>query len=387
MNTETTVTKGVITEGTVTRRAWKESFASLISDMIGYPLKVEDIHSDEVGWGHHIMQKSLLCNFPLLLIHYCGPLFAVIPYRDYERLENGVIDPKDYIDKSRWCYGKYLGSGDILTGVFWKPLEICTGINKKEKISEYLEYLGSKHDVLKEITDKDYRQSLFKEMEINVRAELNLNITNLWCYDGKNALIIPSPSKKDDVALYLPTFVMNELLYFPGERDWKEYARYLNFELRDGKSEKRYIMKPTFGEKPSEQCRRIWKDWGIIDEWYKVKKVFVPASNGTTVPIYGKGAAVKEPVAKTASPVIETPVKNATVVSAVDKANAVKIVTAKDATPVREVPQIREAPAREVTTAKVIPAKEVAPVTTETPKEEGGIWKTVKNIFSGNDQQ
>lgn len=379
MNTETTtVTKGTITEGTVTRSAWKESFASLISDMIGYPLKVEDIHSDEIGWGHHIMQKSLLCNFPLLLIHYCGPLFAVIPYRDYERLENGIIYPQEYIERSRWCYGKYLGVGDILGGVFWKPLEICTGINKKDKISEYLEYLGSKHEVLKEVTDKDYRQSLFKEMETKVRTDLNLNITNLWCYEGKNALIIPSPSKKDEVSLYLPTFVMNELLYFPGERDWKEYARNLSFELGAGSSAKRYVMKPTFGEKPSEQCRRIWKDWGIIDEWYKVKTIFVPASNGTTVPTYGKGVATKETAVKTVSPATEAPAKQTTVVSATDKPDAVKAVPVRDVTPVRVA---------ESTPARVIPAREVAPATVEPPKEEGGIWQTVKSFLSGNDQQ
>ena len=114
---------------------WKHSFASKITSLAGYTLLAENVNSDTPGYHYYIRQ--LEPGRPLILVHYRGPLFAVIPDEDYIKLETGTTSVEEYIQKSYFYFGYFWGGGS-LTGAYWMPLEDGPGIHETEKISRYL---------------------------------------------------------------------------------------------------------------------------------------------------------------------------------------------------------------------------------------------------------
>lgn len=279
---------------------WLDKFATAIKEMTGIYLGTDHIHSDYNGWYYYIKEKSLEDNHPLLMMHYRGPMFAVIPYEEYSLLERGEIDPVDYINNARWSYGYYWGGGSMLGGVFWQPLEDGTGIKNKDMISRYLNILScrtmarssgykaplercqkcsvdscpfSQHaeknadaDWDKEIKEHNYRIDLSNAFATRIKEELNLNLVDVYCYHGDHALVIPADRKLGDCFLYLPVKLLNDVLYNPGDRDWKAIAEELLFEFGVMMEKDRLVYDPEEAEVPvAKFCRNFWDAFGYAE--------------------------------------------------------------------------------------------------------------------------
>lgn len=282
---------------------WKKVFGNKMAELTGFYIGSDHIHSDEDGWYYYIQKKSLLEKHPLLLNHYRGPLFVVIPYKEYYELENGTMDPEQYIDEAFWSFGYFWGGGSMLGGSFWQPLEEGTGIHNKEVVNRYLRILScrtsrnssghlaneetcTKCPVQKcpfsrfpvknenaswdnEVKEHDYREDLYLAMKERISEELNLKAFSPICYDGENALLIPNVIESECCSLYLPVSLTNDILYHPGDRDWKKIAQSLKFELGVFWKEERIIIGDECEVPKSEFCRNFWSAFGITDQWYK----------------------------------------------------------------------------------------------------------------------
>lgn len=278
---------------------WKQIFAGAISELAKYPLGIDHIHSDATpGWYYYITAESLVPNYPLLMMHYRGPLFAVIPVEDYQKLEEGA-DPIEYINNAHWNYGYYWGGGSMIGGAFWQPLEEQVGINDTEKVSRYLNilscrthrhssgYMPREEDCMRcrlencpfsqfknegtsweeEVQEHDYRTDMFKAFAERAKSELGIKLRGLTSYSGENALVIPITYEKEECTLYLPVTLLNDILYHPGDRDWKQIANSMRFELGVSMKDDRLILGDELTVPASEFCRNFWSSFGIIDKW------------------------------------------------------------------------------------------------------------------------
>lgn len=270
---------------------WKDEFSHKLFDLTGHRVANYNIHSDEHGWHYYIQAKSLMINHPLVMNHYRGQLFVVIPLKDYQELDTGVISPNAYIENAYWNFGYYWGGGSLLGGVFWSPLESTAGIHNKELVQRYLSILGCrthrnscgympteeqckrchvKQCPFSEIEEKnrdaswknevnehDYRVDMLNAMAERVKEELEIEVCGLLCYEGENALLIPHTWKKEACTLYLPYSLTNDLLYNPGERDWKNIAKSMQLELGVlFDREKRVLLN---SKSDAEFCKKFWE--------------------------------------------------------------------------------------------------------------------------------
>lgn len=281
-------------------RKWNEIFSDIISDLIGHKIVAENILDDSEGWYYYISNNSLQERHPLIMCHYCGMLFIVIPSKEYEELQCGVISPEEYINKVHWSFGWYWGGGSMVGGSFWQPLEESSGIHDTEKIRRYLSILkcrtnrrssgympreedcsqckveycpfsnyGFKKDGASwdnEVQEHDCRRDIFKAVTERAKKELQIELHGLMSHNGETALLLPNSYEKS-ATLYLPVKLLNELLYHPVERDWEKIASEIKFELGVFNKEERILIVPDEKYSPSEICRNFWSKFGILDEW------------------------------------------------------------------------------------------------------------------------
>lgn len=270
---------------------WKNEFSQKLFELTGHRIANYNIHSDEQGWYYYIQAKSLKPNYPLIMNHYRGQLFVVIPLKDYQEIESGTVLPETYIENAFWSFGYYWGGGSLVGGVFWKPLETTAGIHNKELVQRYLSILGCrthrnscgympteerckrchvKQCPFSEVEEKnrgaswenevnehDYRVDIFKAVAERVNEKLGIEVSGLLCHTGENALLIPHTWKKEACTLYLPATLTNDLLYHPRERNWKSIAENMQLELG-------VIFDPTKrvlvdSQSDNDFCRKFWE--------------------------------------------------------------------------------------------------------------------------------
>lgn len=296
-----------IENNNVTVKEWKKDFAEIISRQTGFPLNAENIFSDEKDWEFYITKNSLQDNSPLLLMNYMGELIAIIPEKEYQKLDSRKIWPFEYIPAVRWYYGQYLDNMDWPTNVFWQPIEKRPGINDKKKVSRYLNILKCRVDFYRtakmptdetcascniekcpfsmlnskkedsdwnnEIQEHDYRDELFDAIKERIKNELELEVVKCSYYTGTRALLV-MPSKycqttKDYVEVFLPIKMLNYLMYNPVYRNWQQYAKSFLFELGVEGKEKRVVV-PNDQQNVAQYCRemfeRLWTEQPVKKE-------------------------------------------------------------------------------------------------------------------------
>lgn len=270
---------------------WKTDLSQKLYELTGHRVANYNIYSDEQGWYYYIQAKSLKENYPLIMNHYRGQLFAVIPLEDYQKLDAGTISPTAYIESAFWNFGYYWGGGSLLGGVFWKPLETTAGIHDKEYVKRYLSILACrthrnscgympprdqcsrcfvKQCPFSEVEEKnrgaswenevnehDYRVDMLKAVKERVKEDLGIEVSGLLCYEGENALLIPHTWKKEACMLYLPATLTNDLLYNPGERDWKSMAKNMQLELGVLFDKSKRVL--VDAQSDNEFCRKFWE--------------------------------------------------------------------------------------------------------------------------------
>lgn len=221
-------------------------FAEKVSKLIDYPLEIKHIHSDEPGWDYYI--RNLRPGWPLLLIHYRGPLMAVIPAEDYRKLQSGHLSVDQYIVDSRFSYGYFRGGGDILNGVYWQPFELSTGIHFPDLIGRYLRIMncrmcrsvsGHRPEEFecqacpleqsscpfspfnetgtweREIQEKDRRAEMLSVIRERILTEMGFHVVEFMPHDfvDKFELQIFPSFQPNTVGIRVHTELLNELLY------------------------------------------------------------------------------------------------------------------------------------------------------------------------------
>lgn len=251
-----------------------EKLSNIVSPLIGRTIAVKHIHTDNFGWEYYIPEKSLQANHPLILNHYRGPLIMVIPFKDFELLQNEVITVEEYVNDSYWCFGYHWGGDSMLHGAKWQPLEEEPGIHNTEKIKRYLKILtcrtyerSSGHIPTteectqcfvercpfsyyepkyrdssweNEVLEADDRIKFFEEVKVLIKEKFGLDA--LDCLNQKENSISLTPSyEKDSVTIFLPEYLLIDMLYNPGKYDIIETVNSLKLEIivpahvRDGK--------------------------------------------------------------------------------------------------------------------------------------------------------
>lgn len=260
------------------KATYKQELSKQITALIGYHLgedHIHNIHADGSGWHYYI--QSLKPGYPVLAMHYRGPLMLALPYDDYCKLEAGEITAEQYIQESHWNYGYYWGGGGLLSGAYWQPLEKETGIHDTERISRYLHILSCRTDLIssgyrpteeqcqkckldatncpfsplnetgawekEEVQERDDRQKLFKAVIQRVEAELGFKTGHVMshgrgscsncncsfktsdamsCGCGGDEILLFPGYEPNTVQVYLHKDTLNDLLYHPGALDSKE---------------------------------------------------------------------------------------------------------------------------------------------------------------------
>lgn len=116
-----------------------ETLNQELERLTGCEIGVKYIQSDKKGWLKYIPPGSLYRGMPLILSHYVGALFVVLPHQDYHDLIRGKVSVAKYIDESVWNYGYFLGAANLKTGIYWQTLENGNpGIRDTAKVKRFL---------------------------------------------------------------------------------------------------------------------------------------------------------------------------------------------------------------------------------------------------------
>lgn len=243
-----------------------QELSEKVTELIGYHLGADHIHhisADGSGWFYYI--QNLKPGYPVLAMHYRGPLMLALPFADYQQLEAGDITVDDYIAKSHWNYGYMWGGGGLLSG-YWQPLEQEPGIHDTERISRYLRilscrtfrrssgYMPSTENCMNcqleatscpfsplnqtgawenEVQESDGRRELFKAVCERIESELGFGRYDYMSHhDDRNEILLFPGLKPNTVRIFLSAHLLNDLLYHPEvKHDWTEMAQQLHYTL------------------------------------------------------------------------------------------------------------------------------------------------------------
>jgi len=235
-----------------------QELSEKITALIGYPLGEDHIHhieADGSGWHYYI--ERLKPGYPVLAMHYRGPLMLVLPFADYSKLEAGEIAADTYIAESHWNYGYFWGGGGLLSGAYWQPLEAEPGIHDTTRISRYLNILGCRTDRVSsgyrpssrqcqecrldethcpfsplnqtgswenEIREPDGRHAVFEAASRRVEAELGFALSDILSHHyGRERILLFPGYRPNTVSIYLDAELLNDILYHPdADKDWAE---------------------------------------------------------------------------------------------------------------------------------------------------------------------
>lgn len=235
----------------------KTKLSKKIEKKLGITISEEHIHTDFEGWDYYIPARSLKRNHPLLLSHYRGSYFIVIPYKDMEAMELHRISVDQYISDSTWNYGYFWGGGSILN-CYWQPLEE-RGINAVDKIKRYLTILkcrtarqssgaiatqencqscGIKNCRMNSLNEGfwideseiDDRVNFFEYVKDVVWLNFGMKVSSFYSHDSTLTTLYPGFSR-NTVNVFIPQWILVDLLNHQGKHDTKKLANELVFNL------------------------------------------------------------------------------------------------------------------------------------------------------------
>lgn len=275
-------------------RSFRQELSSKIVTLIGYPLSTRGVTHDNPGFHYYI--QNLRPGYPVLVMDYHvmpheRPYpWLVLPYADYQRLERAEVTVDDYIANSHFNFGYYWGGGSIY-GAYWQPFEEETGIHDTERIRRYLwqlacrtyqhslHYLPPKElcescpleasscycsqlnetgDQKFEVFEIDRRKELQKALIERITGELEFEVCGFLSHTGaKNDVELYAGSEPGTVRVYASCALLNELLYEPKERDFKQLAKELRLIRKSQNSE---IAAEITDEMPNKHqaCLAFW---------------------------------------------------------------------------------------------------------------------------------
>lgn len=287
-----------------------QELSSIVSERLGYHLGADHIHSDDPGYYYYI--QKLQPGWPLLMMHYRGPLMLVLPHADFQRLEAGEVTAAEYVNEARFSYGRYWGGGSLIGGGYWQPLEDEPGIHDRARLSRYLHILSCRTfyrssgyrpsaencqtcplnqatcpfsdcnqtgDWAQEVQEPDMRVNLYKAITNRLQLELKLEACGLYSHGGdpKEVWLVPG-FKKDTATIYVNDRLLNTLLYRPEERDWEDMAASLTFVAKRmyyQDWDKRLVL--TAEDDQYDRCVEFWGN--EVANWHQADSQPEPATN------------------------------------------------------------------------------------------------------------
>ena len=296
---------------------YRAALAAVISERIGHNIATENVHTDETGWFYYIPKDSLKVNYPLILNHYRGPLFVVIPLQDMKRIEEEKISVLEYIDKAFWSYGYFWGGGALLSGVYWQLIEGGKpGINDKEKINRYLtilecrthlrssgympseqrcgnckvehcpfsKFIEKNYDASweKEIQEYDARVELYKSISRRIKEQFGLDTVSILPHNGdEHTMRLYAGMEPGTVEVRVAQSLLMDLLYHPAMYDVDMVADDLAIEAaikwhydNNGQmiNDQYKLLQPAEGE-PIE-VGSLYEFWSLDQrfDWFTSKK-------------------------------------------------------------------------------------------------------------------
>lgn len=116
-----------------------EDLSENLERLTGCKIGAAHIQTDKSIFFGHIPKGSLLRGHPLILCHFAGMIFVILPYKDWENLNHGKTPVWKYINDSIWSYGYYLAGPSVKDHLYWQELEGGQrGIHDTAKVQRYL---------------------------------------------------------------------------------------------------------------------------------------------------------------------------------------------------------------------------------------------------------
>ncbi len=310
-------------------KAIAEELANKLNERIGfsrerYPwIEANQIHTDEEGVFYYIPSNSLMWNHPLIMAHYRGYLFVVLPEHDSVQLMLGAISVDKYIETAIWNYGFFWGGGTMLGGAHWQPLEDQRpGINNTEMVRRYLTILMCRTYERSSgfVPDADYCAKCHVECcpqskhEKKINSSWNREVREVYdvitlsqilqrrieeiyglkmvgCYPhtfSQNNIILMRGYKKGTVNVYIPEALVVDMRYHPGKYNLRLIAEGFAVEVGvmprwDPKNEvnipcKHELIYPLCNPCKDNQVSAIeaiyayWEKNDPYFDWFKEKK-------------------------------------------------------------------------------------------------------------------
>ena len=116
--------------------------ATTISKCTGLEIGADHVHISERRF-YYIQEAQPGCAY--LLHHYRSPFFVEINKEDWDKMENGEVTVKNFVDSTQWFFGYYWGGGSMVSssgGGFYTKLEKEKGIHDKELIQRVMNIIS-----------------------------------------------------------------------------------------------------------------------------------------------------------------------------------------------------------------------------------------------------
>ena len=278
-----------------------------ITELIGFHLGPDHIHHIlEDGTGYHYHIRKLKPGYPVLAMHYRGPLVLMLPYEDFCQLNREEITVDEYIATAHFNYGYYWGGGGLISGGYWQPFGTESGIHDKERISRYFHILSCRTNKISsgyspteercakcqldattcpcsplnqtgcwenEVSEPDGRYELFKAARGRVEKELGFKVVTISYHDNDISELKVFPMyEPNTVGISFGQSLLNDLLYYPEqEHDWHQmaYDLVIAVSIPQGNDKQRVLL-PRSSINRHAVCLKLWQDevakWEQIEE-------------------------------------------------------------------------------------------------------------------------
>ena len=195
-----------------------KSVAKVVSEKTGLNIREDHVHVSERRF-YYI--QELKPGYAYCLHHYRGPYFVEVNRKDMEKMEKEETSVEDFVNSTQWLYGYFWGSGSMISGGYYTPLEKKTGINDKDLIGRVMASIakvgasyssgspltdGEKEewDRIKETYLNDPRADFFKKADELIHSRYGYNLRGFLCDDlPENEMMLFNNSSSRTFELFL----------------------------------------------------------------------------------------------------------------------------------------------------------------------------------------
>lgn len=237
----------------MTREEFLHEVAKVFFQETGIVISKRDIRDDGYfGLFYYMPENSLESNSPLVLHHRMGIEVIIFPYQDMDKIYDDV---ENYIKNANWNVGYYWGGGSMLKGIHWepKPLKEIYDYFKEIRMQEKYSYVrDDRFDLCNGISDLLYEK-------------YGLIAIDYFSIDRKNNIcrVYPHPLEEMGVEVYIPTYILTNLMYHPGTVNIEKLLNNMQFEFATNKKDPHPLLDANPREFWKHKAPNKIKRWNI----------------------------------------------------------------------------------------------------------------------------